>query len=177
MQKVYFNEEQRFTQPWLWVILVVSLGVALIPLVAGLFVQIIQGKPYGENSSSDTTLLVIFFVVLAISIGLMGLFWKMRLITEIGSEGISVQFPPFFFKPRIYTPDTIESFKIRQYKPIREYGGWGIKQGVGKSGRAYNVKGNQGLQLILKNGRKLLIGTQRNDAILRAMNKMMEGEE
>ena len=48
---------------------------------------------------------------------------------------------------------------------------FGIKK-IAKQNSAINVKGNIGLQLVFKNGNKLLIGTQRQDAIRRAMKKM-----
>jgi chaperone required for assembly of F1-ATPase len=35
------------------------------------------------------------------------------------------------------------------------------------------MKGNTGLQLYLVDGKKMLVGTQRPDAIKRAMEKMM----
>jgi len=44
----------------------------------------------------------------------------------------------------------------------------------GKVGIAYNVKGNMGLQLYLKNGAKILIGTQKPAGVERAMKKLME---
>jgi hypothetical protein len=37
---------------------------------------------------------------------------------------------------------------------------WGSLRGFG-SNRAYNVKGDQGVQLVLTNGDRVLIGTQR----------------
>jgi hypothetical protein len=48
------------------------------------------------------------------------------------------------------------------------YGGWGIKRGIG--GLAYNVSGNQGLQLVLTDGRKILIGTQKPEQFINAMS-------
>jgi hypothetical protein len=47
----------------------------------------------------------------------------------------------------------------RKYRPILEYGGWGIRCGW-KGGRAYNVSGNEGVQLVFKNGKRLLIGSK-----------------
>jgi hypothetical protein len=177
MQKSYFIEEQRFTQPWIWIIIIVSLSVALIPMIVGLYVQLVQGKPYGTNPTSDKTLLIIFFVFSAISAGIMVLFWKTRLISEVKKDGIYIRFIPFFFKPKIFSGDTIGKYYIREYKALREYGGWGIRHGLGKHGKAYNVRGKKGMQLVFKNGKRLLIGTQRRDAFLRAMNKMMREEE
>ena len=47
---------------------------------------------------------------------------------------------------------------------LLEYGGWGLKGGLlwkKSKGIAINVSGNIGIQLELKNGKKLLIGTQK----------------
>jgi hypothetical protein len=42
-----------------------------------------------------------------------------------------------------------------------------------KYGKAYSVKGNIGLKLILKNGKIILLGSQRAQALSYAMEKMM----
>jgi len=57
----------------------------------------------------------------------------------------------------------------REYKPIREYGGWGIRYVIG--GIAYNVYGNKGVQLILKNKKKVLVGTQKPEEFYQAIVK------
>ena len=54
---------------------------------------------------------------------------------------------------------------MRQYSPIGEFGGWGIKYGFGGAGKVYNVSGNQGLQLVYHDGSKLLIGSKRPEEI------------
>ena len=50
---------------------------------------------------------------------------------------------------------------------MKEFGGWGIR--VAGDGRAYNAYGNQGVQLILTDGSRILIGTQRPDELLGAL--------
>jgi hypothetical protein len=52
---------------------------------------------------------------------------------------------------------------IRQYNPIKEYGGWGLKWS--STNAAYNIMGNVGLQLVLQNGKKILIGTQKPEEL------------
>jgi hypothetical protein len=39
---------------------------------------------------------------------------------------------------------------------------------------AYTISGNKGLQLYLKNGREVLLGTERPEAIAKAMKRMFE---
>jgi hypothetical protein len=99
----------------------------------------------------------------------------MKLVTHVRSEGIFYRYPPFILKERKFDTKEIEKFEIRKYKPIKDYGGWGIRYGRGRAGRAITVSGNEGLQLYLKSGKKVLIGTQRADALVRAMNKMIKG--
>jgi hypothetical protein len=138
-----FKETQRFTQWWLWLILLGtwgSMGYALF-----------SDKP--ESA-------VAYIVPLLIMVGLPILFLQMRLITRITDEGIYVRFIPFHFKEQFYAWNSLESAQVRTYSPLREYGGWGIKYGFDGQGKVYNVSGNQGLQLVFKSGDKLLIGTQ-----------------
>jgi len=83
-----------------------------------------------------------------------------ELKTEINKEGIKVQLEPFHRKPQFIDWQDIESAYIRTYSPLWEFGGWGLRFGL--SGKAYIISGNRGLQLILKDGRHLLIGTQKD---------------
>jgi hypothetical protein len=53
----------------------------------------------------------------------------------------------------------IASAEAVRYNPLLEYGGWGIR--FGRTGVAYNMRGNEGVQLVLKNGRRVLLGSQR----------------
>ncbi|PQJ76096.1 hypothetical protein BTO13_02445 [Polaribacter gangjinensis] len=74
------------------------------------------------------------------------------------------QFFPFHFSDRKISWNEISKAYVRTYDPIGEFGGWGLKGGniFNKSkGKAINVSGDIGIQLELKNGKKLLIGTQK----------------
>lgn len=132
-----FAEKQRFTQWWLWLIMIL--------VVASVF--------YYEESTLE--------MVVALLIPLF--LFVLNLETEISQEGISVRFFPFHLKKKFFSWEEIEKINVREYSPLLEYGGWGIRRG--KSGGAYNVKGNMGLQLVLKNGKKILIGTQKAEEL------------
>jgi hypothetical protein len=54
---------------------------------------------------------------------------------------------------------------------LREYGGWGVR-GFG-SNRAYNMRGDQGVQLDLVDGSRVLIGTQRPGELETAIAAML----
>ncbi|AUC86670.1 hypothetical protein CW731_06850 [Polaribacter sp. ALD11] len=67
----------------------------------------------------------------------------------------------------------ISKVGIRTYLPISEFGGWGLRGGFffnkGKE-KAVNVSGDIGIQLVLKNGEKLLIGTQKKQEATSVLN-------
>ena len=87
-----------------------------------------------------------------------------KLITRIDEVGIHYRFFPFHFKTKQITWQEIEKAYVRIYDPIGDYGGWGLKGGFlwNKSkGIAINVSGDIGIQLELKTGKKILIGTQK----------------
>jgi hypothetical protein len=54
---------------------------------------------------------------------------------------------------------------VRQYSPIAEYGGWGLRLGLFGKGQAYNVSGDKGLQLEFTTGQRLLIGTNKPEEL------------
>ncbi len=151
--KILFSETQKFKQWWLWVILVGINGIFLF----GVFKQVIGGQQWGNNPMSNSGLLVIAGLSILLTI----LFLNFRLETQIKEDGIYVRFFPFHLSFRYYSWDTIAQAYVREYSPIKEYGGWGLRSGAFGKGNAYNVSGNQGLQLEFTNGRKLLIGTNK----------------
>ena len=99
---------------------------------------------------------VITIIMLA---GVLAISSLSNLVTEVSTEGVSYKMWPFHGKSRVIKWEEIESAEVRKYKPIGEYGGWGVR--IGTKGKAYNVKGNMGLQLVLVSGKRILIGTQK----------------
>ena len=129
-----------------------------------------------DLSSENSSLLilygstaVLFLVAVLIVLGLS------RLKTKITVDGIFITFPLLKRKLFRVKVQEIERFEIRKYRAKLEYGGRGFRSRRA-SGRAYTVSGDTGLQLYLKNGKKLLIGTQKKQAIEFAMLKIM-GED
>ncbi|NOX85071.1 MAG: hypothetical protein GXO86_03750 [Chlorobi bacterium] len=174
MDRIFFKEEQRFTSPWIWLLLISAFLASFIPQLY-FYYQV----PIPENTSVfETEAAKSLLISMGLEILVFGLIFfllaKIKLITEIREGGFYYRYPPIINKEKKIAKEEIERYEVRQYKPLREYGGWGVRQGTGKAGKAYNVKGKTGLQLYLKNGKKVLFGTQRGDALRRAMDKMMK---
>lgn len=151
-----FKEEQRFTQLWLIVLMAVSLTVPL-----GIMIQ-----EYSKENTSMTTNQFVF-CLLGILASTLFIF-SFQLTTRIDENGIHYKFFPFHRKFRMIVWSDISKVSVRTYDPIGEYGGWGLKGGSlwNKSkGKAINVSGDIGIQLELKTGKKLLIGTQKQSEV------------
>lgn len=176
MQRIYFSEVQKFSNPGLWIFIPVVFTIAIAPTLVILYSQLVLDLPYGENPTNTMSLILILVILMIMCIGTLLLFKKMKLVVEIKSDGVYYRYPPFILKSKRFLKSEIDTFEIRKYKPIKEYSGWGIRNSWGRYGSAFNVKGNIGLQLYLKNGKKVLFGTQRPDALKKAMHKMMKGD-
>jgi len=173
MERILFKEEQRYGQWWLWLILLASAAIAVVPLWYGLYVQVTTGEPWGDKPASNDELAFSASLVTLLMAGLVLLFLNMRLQVEVRDTGVHFRFLPVIRRWRIISKAEIERYEIGKYKPIAQYGGWGIRYGFRKYGRAYNVYGNVGMKLFLKNKKIILLGTQRSQALAYAMEKMM----
>jgi len=152
---VVFQESQRFTQWWLWLVVI---GMDLMYLFAvgkHLFSQIQSGKEPQINSQIIIAVTIVFLITV--------LFLLLRLDTIIDDAGVHVKFFPFHLSFRHYGWETIANCFVRKYKPLLEYGGWGIR-GTGKN-KALNVKGNMGIQIEFHDGKRLLIGTSKFEEV------------
>lgn len=141
MPTVHFREVQRFSG-------LVTVAAALA-LAYGIALQFIpKGWPGGISLIVAPLTLLLMYAVL-------------KLVTEVRDDGLYVRMFPLPF--RRISWDEIESYYVRTYRPIREYGGWGMRLGI--AGKAYNAWGNRGVQLILRSGHRVLLGSQMPESL------------
>lgn len=154
-----FKEEQRFTQSWLIVILVITIVITI-------------GIVLNEFLKENTTMSSMEFWIIVLSLPLFTLpIFFIKLITKIDENGIYYQFFPFHLSEKHIRWSEIQTANVRQYNPIQEYGGWGLKSGFRrKHGKAVNISGDIGIQLQLKNSKKILIGTQKKGEALKVLD-------
>jgi len=159
-----FTEKQRPRQLWIWAVVILINLLTLYAIVQ----QVILKKPFGNNPGPDYML----FIIEVIPLLLLWLFLSLQLHTRIDKEGVHIKFPPLLRHERTYSWNDIEKCYVRKYSPVKEFGGWGIRGAMSRgAGRAFNVSGKYGIQLELKNGDKVLIGTQRQEEA----EKIVEG--
>jgi hypothetical protein len=155
---IVFKETQKFSQWWLWLILI---GIGILPIL-GIYKQLIIGEKFGDKPMSD--LGIIIFALFVFS--LIAMFWFMQLKTEIDQNEIRMHFFPLV-KKRVNWKE-IKTAEIVNYGFV---GGWGIRLWT-KYGTVYNMKGNKGLAIALTDGNKFLIGTQKPEELTAILEKI-----
>jgi hypothetical protein len=161
--RLLFEEEQRFLGTW-----VMAPVLAVVVLGWFFFVrQILMGEPVGNRPAADWGIVILW---LTAGILLPLLFVSLRLTVRVWQERIEIRFTPLY--RRSIPIGEVKECAARTYRPLVEYGGWGVRCG-GKRGMAYNVSGKEGAQLELTNGKKVLIGSQRANELAAAINRAM----
>ena len=163
-----FREVQAFSSTLRW-LLVALMAVSVVIFSIGLWETITE--PETTNTFVPSLLSII---AMAIPIAVTILFFILKLETEVRTDGLYVRFYPMHLRFRKFTREDLAEHYYRTYKPILEYGGWGIRCSFTGKGKAYNVSGNKGVQLVLTNGKKLLIGSQKSDELAAAIDKMLK---
>jgi uncharacterized membrane protein YuzA (DUF378 family) len=171
MNKIIFREEQQFREWWRTIIVLISIVPAIITLVYSLLRLNGMNDVFGRASMNMFTVVVSIILLLAS----LWLYFSYKLEVWINEDGINYRFFPLIYKNKLVSKEEIQRYEIRKYSPIFDYGGRGIRYGFGRKwGKAYSISGNLGLQLYLTNGKKVLFGTQRSQAITYAMDEMMK---
>ncbi len=130
--------------------------------------QIVLGNPVGTDPAPDWAVWLIF--------GSMGILFPVYILfvpmsVEVRAEYILVLFPPY---RRLIQFEDITDVKMRPFKAIWEYGGWGIRFAfpLGKH-NLIAISGNEGVEITLKSGENLLIGSKRPTDLLRAIQQKL----
>ncbi len=167
----HFREVQRFTQIWLWaLILPATLGPAAL-LLYGMVQQLALGRPWGSKPMADAALWVFGPAMIALCMGVVLMLAASRLITEVRDRGLFIRFVPFHLRFHRIPLEDVTDCRTVTYHPIAEYGGWGIRMTF--KGKAYNVTGNRGVRLDFTNHRHLLIGSQHPEELEQSILELL----
>jgi hypothetical protein len=159
---VVYREEQSFD----WRVYALT---ALAEALTGLaMVYVYQGgNTPGLNGprkelAMALLLLVEFCLIPLVIVGLL------RMTTEVTPTDLRVWFGWVPTYRRFVDLGAVRRIEVVTYRPLADYGGWGIR--MGRDGeRVFNARGNRGVRLELADGTRLLIGSQRPEALALAI--------
>lgn len=92
----------------------------------------------------------------------------LQMRTSVAPDAITIRFG-FLNTTRIPIAE-IDRAEAIAYRPIRDYGGWGIR-GFGRR-RALNVRGDRGVLVVRTSGATVLIGSQHPRELLSALARV-----
>lgn len=163
--------EQTWAPLWVMALIWVSCGAA----IAGTLYSIVDG---GLSVTGDQGLSwpgvgalagagVAVFFLLAINA------FFLRLDVEVRSDHVLIAFGPVsLIRKRIQLSD-IENVRGLTYRPLMEFGGWGIRPRPGKT--AWTIRGNQAAAVTLKNGKQVYVGSEHPQRLAGAIQAAMRG--
>jgi len=121
-----------------------------------------NGAPLFEETQSFSSWI---YLVAVLVLAILAAVATMRQSTRVTNDAVTVRFGVFY---RTQVPVAeIRQAEAVEYRPIAEYGGWGIR-GFGKK-RALNARGNRGVLLTRMDGSTLMIGSQEPRRLLEAL--------
>lgn len=141
-----YSERQRGGPWWVWALVAVS--------VVGAWIGGIAIWSSGQSGADAGATVLVVVIGILVPIG----FVTIHLDIAVDAEAVRVRYFPFVRRSIPLTD--IARVEARHYAPVREYGGWGIK-GWSRRKIAYNLRGDEGVDLTLVDGRRVLLGTQR----------------
>jgi hypothetical protein len=154
-----FREVQHFRQWWIWV----AVAGTTVLMWWMFIVQIVLGKPAGSRPAPDA---VVWLFTLLFGVGFPLFFVALRVVTEVRPGNLRVGLAPF--RRSVLLLSEVAGVEAVTYHPVRDFGGWGVRW-AGARGKAYNAYGDRGVQLLMNDGHRLLIGSQRPDELLMAI--------
>ena len=167
-----FVEVQHFRQWWVWLPLVGATAAVVGLPGYGVVMQLVLGRPWGNNPMSDAALLAAAIATFVVWAALLALVAAMHLRTEVRADGLYVRFfPPHLSLRRLPLTD-VSKVEVVTYLPLRQHGVWGLR--FAKTGKAYTVSGDRGVKLSYTTGRHLLIGSQKADELAAAIQALRE---
>ncbi|BAO55552.1 hypothetical protein [Nonlabens marinus] len=146
MNNILFQEEQKFNQWWLYLIVIGTIAIIIACAIAAV-------------QSMESQIEVIAVVASCIlGIIFMSSIWIMKLKTSITEEKIHIHYYPFVKREWFWSD--LKTAEVLDYGFV---GGWGIRIWTGM-GTVYNVRGSKGLHF--KTGDKeYVIGTQKEEEL------------
>lgn len=159
---VVYREIQRPKQVWMWILILLFAVFMWYWFIQ----QIVLGVPVGDKPAPDA-IAIIFWIIFGITFPVVML-GALKLIIEVREEGLYVRFAPFHFKYKQYLFSDIRHYKSITYSPLKRFGGWGFRFSLNGE-KAYNLNGNEGIELKLNND-TVVIGTEKPNELKKAMD-------
>ncbi len=166
-----FYRERTWAPAWVVVILL----TACLAAAGAVAYELYKSGPGGDGSMSMLGAVAAMAASLGLPILLGTLF--ARLDVEVQADQVYIAFGPIHLCRKRIPFSEIEAVRGLTYRPLREFGGWGIRPRGGKT--AWTIRGNQAVKVTLSSGKDVYVGSlfpQRLEERIRTAMRAARGD-
>lgn len=169
-----FTEETKADIRWTLLVLVPIFTIVLCIFIGGCIQQIVRRIPFGEGGFSNTGLVLFLLGLMVLFAGLLLMLIKLKLNIIIDNENLKLRLFPIQLKYK-----TIPLSMIKDYKQIRLTIHQSISIGFHKKLKKdyYFVRGRDAIKFSLKNGKKIVVNTQKPLMMIRNLETLLNGKK
>lgn len=148
---------------------VVVFAIAVVPITFGLYRQLVLGQPWGDKPAPDAMLVGVGVVTLLLSL-LPVAFLSLTLTVEVVTEGLVVRMEvrapiPLMRPRRILREDVVDA-------ALASRSALGAGASRGWRHESYKVSGGGGVELTLRSGKTVFVGSRQPRALLAAIEAL-----
>ena len=165
--RAHFEEKQKFTQGWLWLIVASATILVLGVFANGMYQQLFLGTPWGDRPLSDDQLIIVSVLTITAIVLTLLLIFNASLEIIVDRTSISYRYFPIVRKWKRLEREEILSFTARKF-PVANYG---VRRDL-SGNRTLTISGYNAVELTTHNGKTVTIGTQKLHEFLLALEQM-----
>jgi hypothetical protein len=174
MRNQLFQEIQTLRNiGWIWFLVIIAALGAFVPLAIGMYDQLFLDHAWGDKPMSDDGLIAFFIIMIIVTAIVAAVIYLSRLDVQIDEQGIRYKLFPRQLKWAGISPGEIATYEVRKLGFMQSII---LKKGSRflKSKQVVNLVATNQLVLQLKNGNKIIIGTNNPEGIEWAMKRLLE---
>lgn len=163
-------EEKSGWPLWMHPLVGLTFLAAVFPLV-----EIFRGRVGGTTGEMPIWMAAL---LLALGFGLPSSLYALmgQLKTRVLPWGVEVRWGFLDVIRKTIPFDEVDGVESVSYSPLGEFGGWGIRQGLGNR-RAWTIRGNRAVLFHLKDGTRFYLGSDTPDRVLQWVTPVMKRSE
>ncbi|MEZ4886317.1 MAG: hypothetical protein R3E32_16395 [Chitinophagales bacterium] len=164
MTQVLFKEKQSYQKGKIMLLAIITM------LVSGFFIQLFISTPYDKTAVLFGGLVCVGYLA-----GITFYLWRLQLKTIISNKKIKYQYSPLHNKKQTIKTKEIQDYQVVKTPLLAKLSGWDVQFNTME--HVYSLSGRTGLELILKDGQHIFIGTKKPIVLKDALDKVFEDYE
>jgi hypothetical protein len=175
MTRPIFEETQLLRQQRLIWMLLIAAGLGMmIPILSGMYTQMVEGKPWGDKPMTDAGLLILATVMIVVYFLIIALVLSVKLEIRVSDEDIAFRYFPIKPKWTYIRKDDIARYELHRHRNIFKAGGIGYRRRLLAKTESFSTQLGPYLWLELRNKKRIILGVQNYEGLEYAMHKLFQ---